>query len=184
MHPFGGAAIWSAPGPAIWRPVRCGAEDNNRRRPRRDEPIRANASFELEYGDMLPATLGNAPTRRGGHGRGCELMGLARRRRSPDEERLDDDRTGTWLGHADRDAVAIAFMEGGDCETGALTELVGYTTSLHSSILPADQRESFVLDVLARTGAQPSPAGPTIAEWLTMWRWHASNATSSRATLL
>lgn len=76
-------------------------------------------------------------------------MALARRRHSPDEDKFADNRTETWLSQAERDAVAIAFLEGGDCETGALTELVGYTTSLHSSTLPADQRESFVLDVLA-----------------------------------
>lgn len=76
-------------------------------------------------------------------------MALARRRQSPDEDKFTDDRTETWLSQAERDAVAIAFMEGGDCETGALTELVGYSTSLHSSILPAGRRESFVRDVLA-----------------------------------
>lgn len=76
-------------------------------------------------------------------------MALARRRHSPDEAKFSNDRTETWLSQAERDAVAIAFMEGGDCETGALPQLVGYTTSLHSSILPADERESFVLDVLA-----------------------------------
>lgn len=76
-------------------------------------------------------------------------MALARRRHSPDEDKFADDRTDTWLSQAERDAVAIAFMEGGDCETGALTELVGYTTSLHSWSLPADRRESYVLDVLA-----------------------------------
>lgn len=76
-------------------------------------------------------------------------MALARRRHSPDEQKFADDRTETWLSQAERDAVAIAFLEGGDCETGALTELVGYTTSLHSSILPASQRESFVQNALA-----------------------------------
>ena len=76
-------------------------------------------------------------------------MALARRRHSPDEAKLADDRTKTWLSQAERDAVTVAFLEGGDCEAGALTELVGYATSLHSSTLPASQRESFVLDVLA-----------------------------------
>jgi hypothetical protein len=73
-------------------------------------------------------------------------MALARRRHSPDEAKLSDDTDETWLSQAERDAVTIAFLEGGG---DALTELVGYGTSLHSSTLPADLREPFVLSQIA-----------------------------------
>jgi len=73
-------------------------------------------------------------------------MALARRRHSPDEAKFADERAKTWLSQADRDAVTLAFLEGG---YDALTELVDVGTSLRSSTLPAGQRESFVLDVLA-----------------------------------
>jgi hypothetical protein len=77
-------------------------------------------------------------------------MALARRRHSPGEDKLYDDRTETWLSQAERDAVTIAFAEDG----------LGWTISEHSSMLPAGQRESFVLGQIACTNR-----GAAIGRW-------------------